>query len=188
MMTYLRLFFEFFKTGLFAVGGGLATLPFLYEISNNTHWYTHADVANMIAVSESTPGALGINMSTYAGYLTGGIAGGILATFSLALPSLIIIVIVARSLEKFRDNKYVNRAFFGLRPASVAMISMAGFNVAKTALINIPAWQETGALNDLFSWKAWLLAAGILLVDRKWKLNPVMQIGIAAVIGILFQF
>ena len=91
-MIYLRLIFEFFKTGLFTVGGGLATLPFLYEISNKTGWFSHTDIADMIAVSESTPGAIGINMSTYAGYTTGGVPGGILATLSLAAPSVIIIL------------------------------------------------------------------------------------------------
>lgn len=188
MMTYLRLFFEFFKTGLFAVGGGMATLPFLYEISDTTGWYTHADVANMIAVSESTPGALGINMSTYAGYITGGIPGGIIATIGLGTPCVIIILIIARQLDKFRDNPYVNRAFFGLRPASIAMISMAGFNVAKTALIDIPAWQATGSVGDLFLWKAWLLGVGIFCIDRKWKVSPILQIVLAAAVGIVFQF
>ena len=97
-MTLLRLMFEFFKTGLFAVGGGLATLPFLYEISDKTGWFSHADIADMIAISESTPGAIGINMSTYAGFKTAGVPGGILATLSLAAPSLIIILIIAKFL------------------------------------------------------------------------------------------
>ena len=130
-MIYLELFLRFFQTGLFSVGGGLATLPFLYEISNQTHWFSHADIADMIAISESTPGAIGINMSTYAGYITGGIFGGILATLSLAMPSVIIILIIARLLEKFENNPYVAKAFYGLRPASIAMISAAGINVVK---------------------------------------------------------
>ena len=119
-MIYLELFLRFFQTGLFSVGGGLATLPFLYEISNQTHWFSHADIADMIAISESTPGAIGINMSTYAGYITGGIFGGVLATLSLAMPSVIIILIIARLLEKFENNPYVTKAFYGLRPASMS--------------------------------------------------------------------
>ena len=103
-MIYLQLFWNFFKTGLFSVGGGLATLPFLYEMSNNTHWFTHADIADMIAISECTPGAIGINMSTYAGYMTGGLFGGIFATIGLACPSVIIILLISRFLEKFRTN------------------------------------------------------------------------------------
>ena len=99
-MIYLRLFFEFFKTGLFAIGGGLATLPFLYEMGSNTGWFTAADVADMIAISESTPGAIGINMATFAGYKTAGIVGGVCATLGLAAPSIIIILIVAHFLIK----------------------------------------------------------------------------------------
>ena len=121
MMTLLRLVFEFFKTGLFSIGGGLATLPFLYEMSDHTGWFTHTDIADMIAVSESTPGAIGINMATYAGYKTSGILGGFCATVGLAMPSIIIILIVAHFLNKFRDSRYVARAFYGLRPASIAM-------------------------------------------------------------------
>ena len=96
-MIYLQLFWEFFKTGLFSIGGGLATLPFLYEMSNKTHWFSHADIADMIAISESTPGAIGINMSTYAGFKTAGYPGGIIATLALATPSLIIILIISVS-------------------------------------------------------------------------------------------
>ena len=135
----LQLMFEFFKTGLFSVGGGLATLPFLYEMSDKTGWFSHADIADMIAISESTPGAIGINMSTYAGYKTAGIPGGILASLSLAAPSVIIILIIAKFLKKFRENPNVEGAFYGLRPASIAMITAAGLNVAKVTLINIGA-------------------------------------------------
>ena len=152
-MIYLELFLRFFQTGLFSVGGGLATLPFLYEISNQTHWFSHADIADMIAISESTPGAIGINMSTYAGYITGGIFGGILATLSLAMPSVIIILIIARLLEKFENNPYVTKAFYGLRPASIAMISAAGINVVKIALINLSALTDGSGLLGFFKIK-----------------------------------
>ena len=121
-MMILTLMFEFFKTGLFSIGGGLATLPFLYEIStNHPDWFTHSDIADMVAISESTPGPIGINMSTYAGYSVAGIPGGILASLALALPSIIITLIIARFLAKFRQSKIVEGAFYGLRPASIAM-------------------------------------------------------------------
>ena len=187
-MTLLRLMLEFIKTGLFSVGGGLATLPFLYEISDATGWFTHADIADMIAVSESTPGAIGINMSTYAGYKTAGILGGIMATLTLALPSVVIILIIARFLNKFRNNKLVEGAFYGLRPASIAMITAAGLNVAKVALVNIPAYQASGSLSDLFVWKALLLAMLIFVGQRKLKWSPVVFIVISAVAGIIFKF
>ena len=106
-MILLQLFFEFFKVGLFSIGGGLATLPFLYDISNTLGWFTHGDIANMIAIAESTPGAIGINMSTYAGYQVDGILGGIVATIGLITPSVIIILVIARLLKKFKENKLV---------------------------------------------------------------------------------
>ena len=193
-MILLRLFFEFAKTGLFAVGGGLATLPFLYEISNNTGWFTHADVADMIAISESTPGAIGINMSTYAGYKTAlanglpGILGGIVATVGLATPCIIIILIIAKFLEKFRKNPLVEGAFYGLRPASIAMITVAGLNVAKVSLINLDAFSATGAVGDLFLWKAIALGVALFIAQKKLKWHPVVFIAISAVIGIVLKF
>ena len=107
-MIYLQLFWEYFKTGLFAVGGGMATIPFLYDMSDKTGWFTHQDLANMIAVGESTPGPIGVNMATYVGYVTGmkqgGIAqailGAVTASFGLVLPSLIVILIVAAMLKR----------------------------------------------------------------------------------------
>lgn len=188
MNTFLRLFIEFFKTGLFSVGGGLATLPFLYEISDSTGWFSHKDIADMIAVSESTPGAIGINMSTYAGYKIAGIAGGIVASLALALPSFIIIMIIASFLDRFRENRYVNAAFYGLRPASVAMISAAGINVVKIALINIPLFLESHNLFDLVVWKAAVFAVVLFYGRQKLKLHPVLFIAVSAVIGIVFRF
>ena len=187
-MTLLRLMFEFFKTGLFAVGGGLATLPFLYEISDKTGWFSHADIADMIAISESTPGAIGINMSTYAGFKTAGVPGGILATLSLAAPSLIIILIIAKFLNKFRDNPNVEGAFYGLRPASIAMITAAGLNVARVALVNIPAFQASGSLADLFLPKAIILGILIFAGQRKLNWSPILFIAISAVVGIVLKF
>ena len=188
MSILLRLIAEFAKTGLFSVGGGLATLPFLYEISTSTGWFTHADVADMIAISESTPGAIGINMSTYAGYITAGVPGGILATVALAAPSVIIILIVARFLEKFRSSPLVEGTLRGLRPASIAMISVAGLNVARVALVNIPAWQASGSLGDLFLWKAIALGVVIFIAQKKLKWHPAVFIAASAVIGIIFKF
>jgi chromate transporter len=188
MNTLLRLMIEFAKTGLFSVGGGLATLPFLYEMSNNTGWFSHADIADMIAVSQSTPGAIGINMSTYAGFKTAGIPGGILATLALALPSVIIILIIAKFLEKFRSNRLVEGAFYGLRPASIAMITAAGINVAKVALVNIPAFEASGSLGDLFVWKAIALGVVLFIASKKLKWHPVIFIAISAVVGIVLKF
>ena len=187
-MTLLMLMLAFARTGLFSVGGGLATLPFLYEMSDTSGWFSHTDIADMIAVSESTPGAIGINMSTYAGFRTAGIPGGILATLSLALPSVIVILIIAKFLEKFRSNRLVDGAFYGLRPASIAMITAAGVNVAKVTLVNIQAFEAGGAVGDLFVWKAIVLGALIFLGQRKLKWHPVVFIAISAAVGIAFRF
>ncbi len=189
MNILLNLMFEFAKTGLFSVGGGLATLPFLYEMSSNhPDWFSAADVADMIAISESTPGAIGINMSTYAGFKTAGIPGGILASIGLALPSVIIILIIAKFLEKFRKNKLVEGAFYGLRPASIAMITVAGLNVAKVSLINLSAYEASGSLGDLFVWKAIVLGVVIFIAQKKLKWHPVIFIALSAVVGIIFKF
>ena len=189
-MTLLRLMYEFFKTGLFSVGGGLATLPFLYEMSDRyPEWFSHADIADMIAVSESTPGAIGINMSTYAGFRTAGIPGGILASLALALPCVIIILIIARFLARFRQNRLVEGAFYGLRPASIAMITAAGLNVARIALVDMSALAEGGGgLGQFFIWKALILAAAIFIAQKKLKWSPVVFIALSAVIGVVFKF
>ena len=189
-MTILLLMYEFFKTGLFSVGGGLATLPFLYEMSSrHPEWFTEADIADMIAISESTPGAIGINMSTYAGFRTAGIPGGLLASLALAMPCVIIILIIARFLNRFRDNRLVEGAFYGLRPASIAMISVAGLNVARVALVNMDALSAGGGgMGECFIWKALVLAVLIFVGQKKLKWSPVIFIVLSAVVGIIFQF
>lgn len=126
-MIYLRLFWEFFKTGLFSVGGGLATLPFIYDMSDRTGWFTYQQIADMVAVSESTPGPIGVNTATYVGYITGGVPGALVATLGLVTPAVICILIIASCLKKFRENRFVDHAFYGLRPASAALIAAAGF-------------------------------------------------------------
>ena len=188
MTTLLQLFLEFFKTGLFSVGGGLATLPFLYEMSAKTGWFTTADIADMIAVSESTPGAIGINMSTYAGFTTAGVPGGLVATIGLAAPSIMVILVIAQFLHKFRNNRFVEGAFFGLRPASIAMITAAGINVAKVTLVDLDAFAMSGNVGDLFIWKAVILAVVIFIAQRKLKWSPVVFIVLSAVIGVLLEF
>lgn len=179
-MMFLELFLEFFKIGLFAVGGGLATLPFLQELAQKKDWIRVEDISNMIAVSESTPGPLGINMASFTGYLQSGVPGAIIASLSLVLPSVIIIVIIARVLEQFRNSKTVQGIFYGLRPASAALIAVAGWGVAKITFF--------GTNYSDFLWKNALLAVAIWIVLKKTKWHPVIVIVASAVIGILFQF
>ena len=192
MSLYLRLFWEFFKTGLFAVGGGMATLPFMYDISDKTGWFTHSMLADMVAVSESTPGPIGVNMATYVGFVTGGIPGAVVATVGLVTPSVIVILLIARELKAFRENQYVDAGFYGLRPCSVGLIAAAGVLVIKLALFNTELYASTGALLDLFNFKALILAAVLLAATRCIKklkgLHPIVFILASAVIGIVFSF
>lgn len=192
MTLYLRLFYEFFKTGLFAFGGGMATLPFLYSMSDATGWFTHGQLADMIAVSESTPGPIGVNMATYVGFTTGGIPGAIVATLGLVAPSIIVILIIARVLEAFRQNKYVDAVFYGLRPCSVGLIAAAGMLVVKIAMFNFDLYGQTGALADLFNFKALALAAALVVLTRfvkiTKKLHPIVFIAASAAVGIIFSF
>lgn len=186
MMLYLRLFLEFFRTGLFAVGGGLATMPFLYHMADSTGWFTHQQLADMIAVSESTPGPMGVNMATYVGFTVGGVPGAVIATLGLVTPSVIVILIVARILASFRTNRTVDAVFYGLRPASCGLIAAAGISVVGLALLDLSAPDWTA----LFRWK-YLALAGVILVLTRWvkptrKLHPIVFILASAVVGILF--
>ena len=191
-MTLLLLCWSFFKTGLFAVGGGLATLPFLTEMAtNHPEWFTKAQLADMIAVAESTPGPIGVNMATYAGYLTAGVPGAILATCSLVLPSLIVLTIIARVLDRYMNNKYVKWVFGGLRPAVTGLIAAAGWSVFILVLTNVQAFRESGELLRLFRWGSvglfillWVLTN---LVKPLKKLHPVVFLALAAVAGIVFH-
>ena len=191
-MFYVQLFYEFFKVGLFAIGGGLATYPFLHELGPRTGWFTVEELADMLAVSESTPGPLGVNMASYVGFSTGGVPGAVIATLGLVTPSIIIILIIARVHRAFRENRLVDAAFSGLRPASTGMIAAAGIGVVELALLNPELWRQTGRLADLFQWKAILLAAALLVLTRwvKWtkKLHPVIFIAASAAVGIAFSF
>ena len=186
-MIFLQLFYEFFKTGLFAVGGGLATLPFLEDISQRTGWFTSAQLADMLAISESTPGPIGVNMATYVGFETAGILGALCATVGLVMPSVILIILVSKVLEKFRTNTYVEAAFYGLRPASVAMVASAGIGVAMTTLLNL-----TASGFAVLRWRELVLAAVILVltnfVPKVKKFHPIVFIALAAAVGIIFKF
>ena len=192
LLLYLRLFYEFFKTGLFAVGGGMATIPFLTDMSQRTGWFTAGQLADMIAVGESTPGPIGVNMATYVGFTTAGVPGAVIATVGLVTPSVIIILIVARFLQAFRQNRYVDAVFYGLRPCSVGLIAAAGMSVVILSLLNTELFAATGNVADLFRWKCLILAA-VLLVCTRWvpkvkDLHPIVMILASAVVGAVFHF
>lgn len=186
MNIFIEMFFRFFTCGLFSIGGGLATLPFLYSISEQTGWYTYDDISNMIAISESTPGPMGVNMATYVGYQTEGILGALVAPLSLVLPSVVIIILVSRVLDKFKTAPVVQHALYGLRAASAALIAAAGLGVAKIALLQ-PDGASEGVLS-IINWKAVLLAAAIYVGLKKFPKHPIFYIVISAVAGVVLRF
>ena len=189
MSLMLKLFVEFFKVGLFAVGGGAATIPFLSKMSEATGWFTKTDLANMIALSESSPGPIGVNMSTYVGYLTGeqiGLQwiGAVVASLGLVTPSVIIILIISGILNRFKDSILVKNIFYGLRPASTGLIAAAAFEIVKLTLIHFDAFLETKNFFALFDWKNIILFVALFVGIRKIKLHPVVFIAIAAIFGV----
>lgn len=178
-MIFLSLYFAFFKIGLFAIGGGLATLPFLYDLAE-THplWLTAKDIADMIAISESTPGPIGINMATYAGYLTAGPLGGIIATLGEVSPSIIIIIVIARFLSKFDQNPYVKDAFYGLRAAVIGLIVYGGSKVFLVTMFRGTHLQYKEAI---------LFVVLFVLAQTGKKVHPLIWILVAAIAGIVFK-
>lgn len=186
-MILLRLFFEFCRVGLFSVGGGLATIPFLTDLGNRTGWFGPGDLANMIAISESTPGPMGVNMATYVGFHSAGALGGVVATLGLIFPSVIIILVIAKFLQKFRQSKAVDAVFYGLRAASVALITAAMLQVAKIALLS-PAPASDSAFAYYPNWLAIAVAAAVFVCVKFTplkKLHPICFIAASAVIGVV---
>ena len=185
MSLYLLLFWEFFKTGLLAVGGGLATLPFLSDMAARTGLFTQAQLMDMVAVAESTPGPIGVNTATYVGFTAGGVPGAVVATLGLVTPSYLIILLVASFLKRFQDSPYVTSTFRCLRPASTALITAAGLSIAYAVFLRPGAASFWG----LVSWKGVLLAAVLLVctrfVPKLKKLHPLVWILASALVGIL---
>ncbi|MBR0121422.1 MAG: chromate transporter [Clostridia bacterium] len=185
MKIYLLLILEFFKTGLFAIGGGPATIPFLSEMCDKYGWFTHEELTTMIAVSETTPGPVGVNMATYVGYTTAGFAGGLLATLALVFPSVVIICVIAKFLASFRENKLVTDAFSTIRPAVAALIATAVAGLVQDAFFRTGA---DGKITVLIA-PVILFAVNFVLLQFKKlkKIHPVFWFAGAAVIGIVFK-
>ena len=197
-MILCKLFWEFCKTGLFAIGGGMATVPFLREIADKTGWFTAGQLADMIAVSESTPGPLGVNMATYVGYTVGstqlgspwmGIVGAVTATLGLIFPSIVIVLCISFFLKRFRTSTLVDATLYGLRPASVALISAAGVEIVLFAILRVDSIYQIGAAQ--LSWKSVALAAGVYagtnLIPKLKKLHPIWFILLSAIVGIILK-
>ncbi len=188
-MTFLYLFWEFFKIGLFAVGGGPATIPFLFDLARSDYgWFSEKQLVDMIAVSESTPGPIGVNMATYAGYnagysemgIFGGLLGGVIATAGLVVPSIIVIVIIAGFLKAFSENKYVKNAFYGIRPivTSIVLFSVYG-------IISQTVYQDEKFVVPVILIALVLFA--LMFIKKLKKLHPAFWLLVGAVAGIILK-
>ena len=192
-MKLLFLFANFFKIGLFSVGGGYAILPFLFEMADKSAadgihadgsgWLTREMVGNMMAVAQSLPGPIGANLSAYTGIHYGGLPAGFTAAFGLAAPSIIIIMIVARTLEAFKENMVVKSLFAGLRPAAAGLLSAAAFGAIALSLWNAaaPVWY------DFIRWKETLIFAVVFFLIFKFKKHPVIYIVAAGAVGVVLK-
>ncbi|MBR1841144.1 MAG: chromate transporter [Alphaproteobacteria bacterium] len=169
-MIYILLCWEFFKIGLFAVGGGLVTVPFLFDLSETYGWFSAAELTDMIAVSQSTPGPIGINMATYVGFRTAGIGGALAATLSEILPSMIVVYFISRLLTKWAEHRYVINVLNGIRPAVMALILFSGWNIAKIAITDM---------------KALVILLILTLLMHFYKKSAIFYIVISAIIGLL---
>lgn len=169
-MLYIQLFWQFFQIGIFSFGGGYATMPFLYEIANKFHWYSTSELTNMLAVSSITPGPVGVNVATFAGFNSGGIFGSLLATTAVVLPSFIIVTIVSKTLEKFKTNQMVKGAVKSLKPAGCALLTSVGIKLLFTSNLH------------LFGT---LLLVILIATSFIKKLDPLAYLGIAALAGLI---
>ena len=183
-MTYLLLFYEFFKIGLFAVGGGTATIPFLMDLAERVDWYTTHELLDMIAISQSTPGPIGINMATYVGYTTAGVPGAIIATIALVLPAFLIMMLVARLFMEYKENKTVQAVFSGIRPAVAGLILFAAWTVLRVTVFIADGNSYKPDVTALI-----LCVASLIAMNLPWfkKAHPIVWIGVGAVIGIIFK-
>jgi len=183
-MVYLLLFYEFFKIGLFSIGGGLASIPFLYDLADKYPWFTREDVVNMIAISESTPGPIGLNMATYVGYTTAGPLGSVISTIAIIMPEIIIVLLVSRILKQFSSSRYVQSAFYGIRPVVTALISAACFEVLKISVLNWNEFISSFNWANLINFKALVVFIITSFLVFRFKKHPVYYIAGCAVVGI----
>ena len=182
-MSLLYLFANFFRIGLFAVGGGLATLPFLYDIADKSDWLTREAIVNMLAVAQSSPGAIGVNLASYVGYVYAGVPGGFAAALGLVTPSIIVIIIIARILQSFKENRIFKNLFTAFRPAAAGLLTAAGFGAIMLSVWNgaAPVWYE------FLKWKEILMLAALFFLVHKFKKHPILYIAAAGAVGVLLK-
>ena len=178
--TYFLLFFEYFKIGLFTFGGGYASLPFLYQLIDTYHWFSHTQLTQMIAISGLTPGPVGLNMATYSGYSVLGIKGAIISSFALVLPMIIVTSQVFRLYRKFSQNACVKSVLYILRPTSCALIASVAFKLIYNLIL------KNSFSLALIDYKALLVVLILFFLSFKLPRNPIIYISIAAIFGVVF--
>ncbi len=183
-MIYVTLFYEFFQIGLFAIGGGMASIPFLVDLAERYDWFTVDELTNMVAISQSTPGPIGINMATYAGYEAAGVLGSLTATLGLVLPSFLVIMIIAKFMQNFNKSPLVQAAFSGIRPVVVGLIFCAILELCKLSLLNS---SSTGYSINHINIGVCLLLFLLMLPKKSKKIHPICWIATGAILGIIFK-
>jgi chromate transporter len=185
-MIYIQLIYEFFIIGLFTFGGGLATIPYLKDLAERTGWFEVSFITDMIAISESTPGPIGINMATYVGHEVAGVLGGIVATIAEIVPSIIIVALVFKFMASFKSNPNFKYVFYGVRPAVTGLLAFVGIELLAVAITNSEIMSMQGLLGSIDLLKTFIFAAILYSIIRFDK-SPVMYIFLSAIIGIVFK-
>lgn len=182
-MIWLKLYYAFFITGLFTIGGGLAAIPFLFAMVDKYRWFSTLELTNMIAISQSTPGAIGINMATYAGLNVAGFSGGVLATVALVSPAFILLFVLLPILEKYKDSVVIKSIFYALRPVSAGLVSASGLVVLMMCLI-----KEGHHVFDRIQFINFFVFIALTVTVLKVKnFTPIMLIIMGAIVGVLLK-
>lgn len=187
MNSVLLLLFEYFKIGCVAIGGGYTVIPFLYYLVEKYSWFDASEITQMIAISNLTPGPIGINMATFVGLKVGGIIPAILTTVAFMLPSFVLVCLFAKFLKKNVDNKYVQNLFYGLRPAALALVCYTCVKILNSTVLNFELFRETHRFFDLISFNALILLAVFCIVGLKLRKNPMLLIFIAVGVGLFVR-
>ncbi|WP_105618280.1 chromate transporter [Vallitalea okinawensis] len=182
------LFTNFFYIGAFSFGGGNAMIPFIEDVVRSNGWMTSGQFADMIAISQITPGPIAINMATYVGFNVAGPIGSVVATLAVSCPAFILILIIMRFiLEKFNNSFYVKAVFIGLRPAVVGLIAVAVLNVATIALYNKEIYNQTSSVVQSINYLGVFITIASFIAMYKWRIHPIKCILVAGIFGALFM-
>lgn len=189
-MVYILLFIEFFKIGLLSFGGGYATLPFLYHMSETYHWFSGVELSQMLAISSITPGPVGLNVATFAGFKTANVPGSVVATLAIMLPSFVIVLFISKVLKKFNDNFYIKSALYALRPAAAALIAAVGVRLFIDCILISPENTRVSLVSifNFIDMKAFCLFLLLLFLSFKLKRDPLIYLLIGGIFGILLHF